>query len=414
MEKDSNDPSATSAAHDIMAPRLFRMRSVLGGTETMRDAGEELLPRHENESSWQYSERLARSVLYNVTKMTLQSWVGQVFKEPMVADSALDPKISELFTDIDLQGNNLQVFAREWFATGLSLGLAPMLVLFPTAETQPQTLRDDAEAGLRPYWQQLAPENVLHVRTSVQPDGREVITHLRVRAFRVEPNGFLDQVVEQVLVYTSTEVTTYEKRARTKGSKPEWIRGESVQHSLGEVPLVVFYAEKDDTMVGRSALFGLADLNIQHWQSQSDQINCLTVARFPILAGSGVPDDGAAVEVGPRKYLHSEDPGSKWYFVEHSGAALQAGSQDLKDIEARMANYGAEFLKRRPGRETASARVLDSSEATSQIAEVALRFNDALAQALYFTARWMNLPEPKPESLMVTMEDPGEPDDTPQ
>ena len=54
-----------------------------------------------------------------------------------------------------------------------------------------------------------------------------------------------------------------------------------------------------------------------------------------------------------------------------------------------MAHYGAEFLTKRPGRETATARALDSAEATSPLQDMTTRFVDALNQALFVTAQWL-------------------------
>lgn len=403
MTKDANDPSQTSAAHDVMAPRLAKMRAVLGGTETMREAGQAYLPQHDKESSAAYLERLDRSVLYNVTDMTLKSWVGQVFANDLQQSPSLSAEITNSFEDIDLQGNNIDVFAREWFQDGVSYGIAPMLVLFPptTAETtEPRTKKDDVLEARRPYWRRVAAENVLDARTAVRSDGREVYDHVRILEGRVEVDGFSETWVEQILVYTDTDVTTYELNKQDKRRKKEWVQTDRYEHDLGEVPLVVFYAEKQANMVGRSSLMDLADVNIQHWQSDSDQTACLTVSRFPILAATGVPEETELV-VGPRKFLRSDNENAKFSYVEHSGSALAAGATNLRDLEARMSNYGAEFLKRRPGRETATARALDSSEATSQIEDVAKRYNDALDTALYFTACWLGQDAPEPGGLSV-------------
>ena len=399
---DPKDPSQTSDAHKAMSPQIDKMRAVLGGTLVLRERPE-FLPQHDKESNKNYRERLSRATLYNVTDMTLTSWVGQVFKEPPEVKAGLDPKISSLFDDIDQKGNALGVFAREWFKEGLSFALAPMLVLFPqataVAEGEPRTLKTDAQEGRRPYWQPIAPENVLFVRTERLSDGREVFSHVRILTCRIEPEGFVDTYIPQIHVYTKMDVTVFEE-TKVRGKSVWKPIGEPFVHDLGEVPMVVFYSEKLDTMVGKSSIFDLADLNIAHWQSSSDQLACLTVARFPILAGTGVPDD-QTIDIGPRKYLHSDNEAAKFYYVEHAGAALTAGQVDLDKLEARMSNYGAEFLKKRPGRETASARILDSAEATSPIEDVAERFNDALAQALYFTSLWLKIEAPPIDALQV-------------
>jgi hypothetical protein len=145
-------------------------------------------------------------------------------------------------------------------------------------------------------------------------------------------------------------------------------------------------------MLGKPPLEDQVNLTIRHWQSMSDQIAILTVARFPILAGAGVDEeDGGKRVIGPFNGLFTADPSGKFYYVEHSGAAIHAGTTDLKDLEERAKSYGAEYMKARPSRETATARSLDSSEATSPLQDAVARFNDALAVALGLLAKWLGI-----------------------
>jgi hypothetical protein len=172
--------------------------------------------------------------------------------------------------------------------------------------------------------------------------------------------------------------------------KDVWKAWDTFFMDIDEIPLVTFYADRRGFMLGRSPLDDLADLNIRHWQSMSDQISILTVTRFPILACSGGDDEESTLVIGPKEWLYTPDPAARFYYVEHNGAATKDGKDDLDDLEKRMQSYGAEFTKDRPDRESASARELDSSEATSPLQDVAFRFNDALNKALELMSKWMN------------------------
>jgi hypothetical protein len=102
-------------------------------------------------------------------------------------------------------------------------------------------------------------------------------------------------------------------------------------------------------MAGAPALQDLADLNVAHWQSQSDQRNILHVARVPILFGAGIPDDvegqpGFKVSAG--SFTRATDPAAKLMFVEHSGAAIGAGDADLKNLEFQMQAMGLQLSSR--------------------------------------------------------------------
>jgi hypothetical protein len=67
---------------------------------------------------------------------------------------------------------------------------------------------------------------------------------------------------------------------------------------------------------------------------------------------------------------------------------------DLQDLEEQMSAYGAEFLTRKSGAQTATERALDSAESSSDLGSMVRVFEDAVAQALDVTAEWLKLKVP--------------------
>ena len=60
----------------------------------------------------------------------------------------------------------------------------------------------------------------------------------------------------------------------------------------------------------------LADKNIEHWQSASDQRNALTVARFPMLAGKGLTQkEMEDIVLAPNQSLSTENPAGEFYYL---------------------------------------------------------------------------------------------------
>lgn len=171
----------------------------------------------------------------------------------------------------------------------------------------------------------------------------------------------------------------------------KWVIEDEWQTGIDVIPFVTFYSNgREDLMCAKPPLLDLAYMNVAHWQSSSDQRNVLTVARFPLLAGAGVSsEDSNGLEVGPNRLLTTTDPQGKFYYVEHTGAAIEAGRKDLEALEAQMAGYGATFLKAQPGTQTATARALDSAEAISPLQATTMVFEDAVEQVLDLTALWM-------------------------
>jgi len=391
MAKKEAGPDTLSAAYEHMAPLWAKITAVLGGTETMREAGDLYLPRHTRESDDAYEERLSRTVLVNTTEQTLGGWVGRPFGKPLQYNEDIPPALEPLVEDADQQGSDLDVFARNWFRDGLAKGFSHVMVDFPNTRRDgdsPRTLDDDRRENVRPYLVHVPPENVIAAHSEVV-NGVETLTHVRVLERDVMMNGFEEVVTHRIRVYTPGHVDLYEEDRKLGRDKPEWKLVGQYDYDLDYIPMVTFYAQREGFMLSKPPLLDLVNLNIAHWQSQSDQTAVLTVARFPMLASSGVLDDEDDVVVGPNQWLSTRDPAGKVYYVEHSGKAIASGRADLMDLEEKMAKYGAEFLTKKPGRQTATARSLDSAEAISPLQDMTHRFVDAMNLALQYAANWV-------------------------
>lgn len=392
--------NSTSAAYDVMAPRWRLLGTLLGGTEAMRGAGLEYLPQHPAETPEIWEERLNTNVLLNMTELTLDSLSGKPFVDPIKLGEDVPKVIEEqILPDVDLQGNNLDVFCRGWFREGVAKGFSHVLVEFPRVsprdDGQPRTLDDDRRENLRPYWVPVAPENIIFAYSETV-DGVEKLLQVRIHEIHEELAQWQVAQTERIRVLEPGSVRLFEKReAKGKGGgkkKVEWVPIDEYETGLDYIPLVTYYAAREDLMLAKPPLLDLAHLNVAHWQSSSDQRSILTVARFPMLAASGLPEDAEGrVKIGPHQFLHTTTPEGKFYYVEHEGKAIEAGQKDLETLEAQMGSYGAEFLKRKPGNPTATARALDTAESLSPLQAMAIRFEDAVANALSITADWMRL-----------------------
>lgn len=395
--KDAKSPATTCDEFDFMAPSWEKVQTVLDGTRAMRAAGQAYLPQHAKESDEAYQERLERATLLNMTKLTLDSWVGRPFSEPIKFKDDVPPEILELAENIDTLGSHIQVFARHWFREGMAKGFSHVLVDMPRlaerADGRPRTLEDDRLDGANPYWVHIKPEQLFFAEAEVV-GGVEQLIEIRYTEWTNQREGFAiitrPQIKRMFLADGVVEVEVYQE-VRSKTKKKAWEVVDSYTMEIDRIPLVTFYADRDGFLLAKSPLEDLADLNIAHWQSTSEQRTVLSVARFPILACSGGTDETNKLVVGPNRWLYTPDPQGKFYYVEHTGAAIQAGLNDLTELARQMSEYGGEWLKKRPGRETATARSLDSAEATSALQDATLRFQDALENVMQLTAIWKGL-----------------------
>lgn len=384
-DKQNNDPSITSAAHQRMMFRIFLMEAVLGGTETMRAAGKILMPMYtaEKQSDWQ--TRLSQAVLYNYTERTSSDLTGRLFKTPPKVpgtEEGLDPIMIPHLENVDGRGMGFTEFLREWFGKGFDMGLYHVLVNTPKKDT---TTAADRKT---PTWNFIHPDNVLFAHEQTLADGTTIIDHLRVLETRTEMQGFREVQVRFIRVMDVGMTRVYRENPKARGKEPKWILVESHLTDWDRVPLVTFYSNKTGFMEAIPPLQDLAYLNVRHWQSYSDQANILTIARFPILAAMGVSGSRGSKTIGPKKLFRIPDASGDLKYVEHTGAAIKSGQDDLEMLEGMMGNYGSEFLKGGKGTNTAATtRALDSSEATSSLVGMANTFEDAVHELFVMTMR---------------------------
>lgn len=393
-KQDEPDPSVTSSAYARMAGRLALIDAVLGGTEALRTAGEEYLPRHTMETDQSYNSRLASAVLMNFYELTVEGLVGIPFSQGVSFEDDVPEIIKEQAEDIDLRGNHVDVVARRWFKSGLSKGVSWLLVEHPPkkekADGTPRTLADDRNEGLRPFWVILQPEDVLMV-TVERLNGKQYVTHLRFREIVRTRVGFEEIETERIHVREPGRYEVWDKKIER--NREVWTKtDEGIITFKNQVPVVPFYAG-DPIGVGeiKPPLIDLAYLNVAHWQSYADQQNILSVCRFPMLAASGIESADQVIAVGPNQVLVTESPDAEYYFVEHTGAAVEAGRKQIVDLEEKMSKFGADWLNQRPAYESATGRAIDQQESLSQLQSIIGLFKDAMEMVLSFHAEWLGL-----------------------
>ncbi len=363
--------------------------TLLAGTEAMRLAGKTYLPKYEVEPQSAYEVRLQRSTLLNYYKRTVTGLVGKPFSKPITVPEDVPDELTELFDDIDKQGNNLDAFARNAFRTGLAKGMVHILADFPTASEQITTLADERAVGATPYLVIIKPENLIAAFAEIE-DGVEVLKHVRIKECETVKDGWSEKEIHRVRVLEPGKWQLW--RRGDKKDDEYTLESEGVT-TLDYIPLVTFYAEKEGLMCSRPPLVDLAYLNVAHWQSSSDQRNVLTITRFPILGASGV-DPEQKIEVGPNSYFAIRDPQGKMYYIEHSGAAIDAGRTDLEDLKTEMAMMGLQLLMpKQSGDITATASAQDGAEANCGLQTLVLDFQGVLNLALDMLGDWLDLPE---------------------
>jgi hypothetical protein len=270
----------------------------------------------------------------------------------------------------------------------LSHGITGILVDYPKA-TGVRTKAEENAAGIRPYWVHIHAGNILGWR-SKRINGAEVFTQLRLLEQVIEDDGeFGEKEVEQVRVLTPGAWATYRESEKPdpKTNKPEWILHEEGVTTLDVIPFVPIYGRRTGFMTAVPPLLELAHMNVEHWQSKSDQQTILHVARVPILFGKGL--DGQPVIVGAGSMVTVDSDKADLKYVEHTGAAIEAGRLSLLDLEDRMRQVGAELLVIKPGKTTVAQTVAENEAGMCALQRLIEDVEDGIDQALSLTALWI-------------------------
>ena len=364
------------------------VRTLLGGTSAMRLAGETFLPKYGAELQEDYLIRLKRAVLTNYYGSTVKHLVGKAFAKPLVLQEDVPVQIQEWAEDIDLQGTHLNDFAANLFAEALGIGFAGIMVDYPK-QLPGVSLAEERASGARPYFGLVPAENILGVTTGKRASD---IVMARLCEEVVVPDGeYGEKLSKRIRVLIPGGYRLYEMM-----DKDEYILVEEGSMSpMTRVPLVPVYGKKVRAWVGIPPLLDLAYKNVQNYQMDSDVDNAIRVACFPMLAVSGWDvESDPKIKVGPNVVLATSDPAGRFYYVEHSGAAINAGRQRMEDLKAEMAMMGLQMMMpRASGDATATETQVKYAEATSDLQRMAFSLKDSLENALQIMAEWVGLPD---------------------
>jgi hypothetical protein len=377
----------------IHQKRLELPNALMGGTEEMKAKGETFLPKEPEESQQAYEVRLSRTYLLNAFRRTVLYLSGQIFSKPVVIQDDNPVEIKDLAENIDLENNNLAVFAKKVFEAGLVDGITFVLIDYPPSEAG-LTKEEEKARDLRPYWVHIPSSNLIGWKTD-KYNGKTRLTQIRIKESVTKNKGkYGTEKVARIRVINLGSYEVYEDI--TEGNEKDWKLVESNTTTFTEeIPLAIYRpGDKITFMTSIPCLEDLAALNLAHYQSQSDQANILHYARIPILFGKMLAEDPTKIAIGPNRMIHSMKEDSDLRFVEHSGAAIGAGRESLDDLENRMALYGLQLLMPKTGRVTATEKALNSGENDCTLKTYGLIFQDFLEQCIVYTCQWLKSDKP--------------------
>lgn len=360
------------------------IHALLGGPRKMREHATEFLPREEKEGIGNYETRLAHTFLFPGLSDTIDRISSKPFVKPIVVESAPE-QLEEIANAIDDEGNDITTFAKEIFRDAMIYGIAHFFVDYVGGG---ETLLEEKNSGAKPVFRRISPTDLIGWDYYVS-GGKTIVTEIVILE--------REKDVEQVRVITTTDWQVYRKTEDEKGKQGEWVLSEEGEFNYPGVglPFVTLYIKKTGMFTAEPTFKKLAWLNLEHYQSASQQRNVLRFARTGLLCVTGASKEEVkgGVVVGANAMFHSTNPDAKIYYAEHSGTAIQAGERDLKRLEEQMQMLGlVPFISIR--QQTATERAIDERRANTDVEAWVISLDDALEKGYYYASIWANVDLP--------------------
>ena len=364
-----NDPNS---AWKDMEPHWVLIEDLMGGTYDMRKRHRRYLQQEPRELDESYDNRLARSVCPPFYQRLERMLAGMMTRKPVRLNDVPDVIREQLF-DVDLQGNDLNVWTYETARKMIRYGHVGVLVDAPSVEQ-----------GGRPYWVSYSPREILGWRSEVI-EGQQKYTQLRLLEKVFEPEGLYGEVeVEQIRLLTPGKFEIHRRN-----DNGDFVIYEDGTTTLDEIPFSVAYSNRYNLMESRPPMEDIAELNLKAYQVQSDLDNQLHISAVPMLAFYGFPTAAEEVSAGPGEAIAFPAEGRAEY-IEPGGKSYEAQFKRLEQLASQINELGlAAVLGQKLSAETAEAKRIDRSQGDSTMQVCAQQMQDLIDNSLMFHANYL-------------------------
>jgi hypothetical protein len=362
-----NDANASWYA---MEAHWILIEDLLQGTYGMRRKHRRYLPQEPREQDESYDNRLARSVCPPYYQRLERMLAGMLTRKPVRLNDTSDAIREQLF-DVDMQGNDLNVWTYETTRKMVRYGHIGVLVDAP------------ADGG-RPYWVTYTPRQILGWRSEAK-EGKQELIMLRLAETVTTPDGIYgEKVVQQIRVLTPGQYQLHQKQ-----DTGDFRIVDEGTTSISEIPFSVAYANRLGYMESRPPLEDIAELNLKAYQVQSDLDNQLHISAVPMLAFYGFPSSAEEVSAGPGEAIAFPAEGRAEY-IEPQGRSFEAQFKRLEGIAQQINELGlSAVLGQKLSAETAEAKRIDRSQGDSTMMVIAQNVQDMIDNCLQYHAQYL-------------------------
>ncbi len=257
---------ATNSIYDEYLPKWATYMAAIEGGDSF--ANKENLHQHVREHEEDFEERAKRLYYDNILESIIDFFTDFIFNETIQRDGGTDNEwYQEFLKDVDKRGSTIEEFMREVCDDYQIYGIMYIIVDAPPKGQEIVSKYDEMQAGFRPYWVKVRPDEVLDwVR---DPFGKYQYLK-RCQKINLFENGAVKNL-ERYTEYTITETKVTDVDV-TNPNDEIVINHPPVPNILGEIPIEVLRYKKSrlredmgnsfirDLVMSAKAILNLASL----------------------------------------------------------------------------------------------------------------------------------------------------------
>ena len=366
-----------NAAYQRMATFWPLIEDLLAGSVKIKQEHRKYLFPEPRESTESYDSRLNRSAVVPYFQRIEKMLAGMLTRKSVRLEDVSDTVLQQLF-DIDLEQNDLNVWLFNTARIAIAFGHVGVLVDAPKEGDK-----------TRPYWVTYKPSDILGWRTEIINGIRE-LTQVRLLENVVEADGkYGEKIITQIRVLERGKYEIHRKDDKRSGFR---LYDQGQMSLKDKIPFSVAYSNRVGFFESRSPLYDIAELNLKHYQIQSDLDNILHISSVPNLVVYGYPN-ADEITTGPNEAL-SLPPESKMEYVSPASDSFDAIFTRLNDLKEQINTLSlAAVLGQKLVGESAEAKRIDRSQNDSTLMVLAQQMQDLIDNCLQFHSQYLNEPK---------------------
>lgn len=404
---DGSDPSQPHPQYHVAKARRDRVRMLWDGTEAVRNAGEDALPKYDGESDADYEKRRDLSGVHPALGETVEVSVGLLLTQPPTLDADVPDVLREWWENVDARGNAGPVFCTQLCTDGLLDGMVGIFTDMPTV--QGRTDLDVARAkelGLRPWWIPVLADDVFMEVYDAVDGADRLVLFIRREVTTKRLGDFGIETVYRYHVYedVSGRITARTYETDRADARPTLVQNSEVvlekQPEIPWSPIVGGRILSDGTI--SPPLHELAFLVLEHHFVKTGRLSLASLAFAPTMVVINAPrgKDGSDPDIntGPRAVIHARFapgesiPANPVYYTQPDVGVLTPAKDMLENIEGAMSIAGRGFLSPdKRGVEAAKSKQLSNRAGNASLSRFAGRLQDALPRSLQHVANYYGL-----------------------